>query len=100
MAVTINELSIRGDNRRVIKVTRAALSKLELKRARGHQLRALGKGMDEALRTGTNALLAPYAPAGLALIPATLAWGAVAAPFCILGDLVSKAAGEQRIKIL
>jgi hypothetical protein len=37
-------------------------------------------------------------PAAVVAIPATLAWGAVSAPFCLLGDLKAKLKGMQEIK--
>jgi hypothetical protein len=36
---------------------------------------------------------------GLVAIPATVAWGAVAAPFCLLGDLGDNGPVTQDVKI-
>ena len=40
------------------------------------------------------------APLGLVAVPATLAWAATAAPFCVLGDLVHKAMPDREVKLL
>ena len=44
--------------------------------------------MGKWLGKGFALLFSPKAPEGLVTIPATLAWGAVSAPFCLLGDIV------------
>jgi hypothetical protein len=35
----------------------------------------------------------------LVVIPATVAWGAMAAPFCLLGDLADSGPETQEIKV-
>jgi hypothetical protein len=79
-------LTIKG---KVVRVMRGSVSRLMIYTPR-HRLRALGHEMMQSLRTGFAALLTPSGPVALASIPATLAWGAVSAPFCILGDLVGR----------
>jgi hypothetical protein len=97
VSITIDEIAVTTRDHRVVKIARQALSKLEMQRSRGHQLRALHKGMHKALAMGFDNLLSPMAPAGIIGIPGTLAWGAVAAPFCLLGDLRAKVSGKQVI---
>ena len=97
VGITVDEISVRTSDRKVIKLARQSLSKLEIQRNKSHQLRALGSGMHHVLRDGVAALFSPLAPAGLVMIPATLAWGAVATPFCILGDIGAKVSGKQEI---
>jgi hypothetical protein len=66
----------------------------------GHQLSALGRNVQKGLRQGFEWLLSPYAPLGIVAVPATVAWGAVAAPFCLLGDLTHKASRTREIKVI
>ena len=40
------------------------------------------------------------APVGVVAVPATLAWGIVAAPFCLLSDLADEANGVEEIKVI
>jgi hypothetical protein len=56
--------------------------------------------MHEGLRQGFEWLFSPYAPLGMVVVPGTVAWGAVAAPFCLLGDLNDKLAGRREIKVI
>jgi hypothetical protein len=56
--------------------------------------------MRRSLRAGFAALFSPYAPAGIVMVPGTLAWGAVAAPFCLIADIGAAAAGgKQEIRV-
>jgi hypothetical protein len=96
-SITVDELSVRTHDGKIVKVARQALEKMEMQRAYRHQLRSLGKGMRGVLKSGFGALFSPMAPAGLVMVPATLAWGAVSAPFCIVGDIGAAVAGRQRI---
>jgi hypothetical protein len=98
--VNADEIAVTTWDNRTIRIARAALSSLRLSSAQGHQLKSLGKGLHSGLRTGLRWLLSPMAPLGLVTVPATLAWGATAAPFCVLGDLVHKARPEREVKLL
>jgi hypothetical protein len=97
MSVNVDEIAIRTEDHKVVKITRAALARMAVV-PRDHQVRALGRGMRGGLRTGFHTLLTPNAPAALLLIPGTLAWGAVAAPFCVAGDLVARTQRETEIR--
>ena len=75
-------------NQRVIKIARSTLTRIQLYQpGSGHHLADLGKGMSKSFRMGFGWLFSPAAPLGLVVIPATVAWGAVAAPFCLLSEL-------------
>ena len=92
-AVSVDQISIRTQDRGVVKVTRSALSRISMHlhaSNRGHELRALGHGMRVGLRHGFGWLFSPDALMGIVTIPATLAWGAVSAPFCAIGDVAAK----------
>jgi hypothetical protein len=96
--IDVNEISVTTRDHRVVKIARNAFSRIEMHRVKGHQLRSLGEGVRGGLRWGFGTLLSPLVPVAVVAIPATLAWGAVAAPFCLLGDLKAKASGTQEIK--
>jgi hypothetical protein len=101
--VNVDEIAITTLDHRTIHVARATLASLQVRHshAKGHQLKSLHKEIHEGLREELSWLLSPMAPLGLVAVPATLAWGAVAAPFCMLGDLVSKITpADQEIKLL
>ena len=97
-SIDVNTIAVGTKERGVVKIARTALSRIEMQRAKGHQIASLGKGVHKGLKDGFDALLSPLAPAGIVMIPGTLAWGAVAAPFCIIGDLRAKANGTQEIR--
>ncbi len=87
-------------NQRVIKIARSTLTRIQLYQpGSGHHLADLGHGMSKSFRTGFGWLFSPAAPLGLVAIPATVAWGAVAAPFCLLGDLGDDGPVTQEIKV-
>jgi len=97
MSVNVDEIAIRTADHKVVKVARGALSRMAVV-PKDHQIRALARGMRESLHVGFHALLTPNAPGALLLIPGTLAWGAVAAPFCLTGDLVARTQRETEIR--
>jgi hypothetical protein len=102
VSVDVNRVAIRttgSQGQRVVQISRSTLSKLEMQRPKAHQLASLGKGMRHELHEGVKQLFSPLAPAGMVLIPATLAWGAVATPFCILGDLFTPEDRKREIKV-
>jgi hypothetical protein len=82
-----DELTVRTVDGKMVKIARGTLKKVLALTVPEHRLKALGKGMKHGLRDGVKMTFSPLAPLGLAVIPGTLAWGAVATPFCILGDL-------------
>ena len=88
LTITVDQIAIKEKDGTVVKLARHTLARLRV--GRGHQLRALGKGLHGAFHEGFAMLLSPLAPAGIVSIPGTLAWGAIAAPFCLIADLTSK----------
>jgi hypothetical protein len=82
---------------KAIQVARASVARLFLYPPR-HQVRALGHGVLQGLRFGFGALLTPMGPSAAVAIPATLAWGAVSLPFCLLGDLRAKVEGGREVR--
>jgi hypothetical protein len=99
--INAEEMGIRTLDSKTVTIARAAPSRLQLRRKKGGQLASLGHGLRTGLRDETGWLLSPMAPLGLVAVPATLAWGAMSAPFCALGDLVAKLTPPQReIKLI
>ena len=87
-------------NQRVVKIARSTLTRIEMYQpGNGHHLADLGNSMSRSFARGFGWLFSPAAPLGLVAIPATIAWGAVAAPFCLLGDLGDDGAITQDIKV-
>jgi len=100
MSIGVDEIAITTKDQKVVKLARKSLSRIQMHRAKGSQLRSLGRGLHKTLADGVGLLFSPLAPAGIVLIPGTLAWGAVAAPFCLLGDLQAKLSGTQELKVI
>jgi hypothetical protein len=87
-------------NQRVVKIARSTLARIQMYQpGAGHHLADLGDGMHKSFRKGFGWLFSPAAPLGLVAIPATVAWGAVAAPFCLLGDLGDNGPVTQDIQV-
>jgi hypothetical protein len=100
MAINVDDIAVRTKDQKIRKIARSALSRIDMRRTKGHALASLGKGVLGGLHQGRQWLLSPAAPLGIVLIPGTLAWGVVAAPFCLLGDLHYKISGSEEIKVL
>ncbi len=89
-----------NSNQRIVKIARSTLTRIQMYQSgNGHHLADLGNGMSKSFRMGIGWLFSPAAPLGLVTIPATVAWGAVAAPFCLLGDMGSDGPVTQEIKV-
>ncbi len=87
-------------NQRVVKIARSTLTRIQMYQpGNGHHLADLGNGMSKSFSRGFAWLFSPAAPLGLVTIPATIAWGAVSAPFCLLGDLGDNGPTTQEIKV-
>ena len=101
LAIGVDHISVTTEDHKITRIERAALSRIQIRRERrSHQLSSLGLGMRVGLRQGFEWLFSPCAPLGLVVVPGTLAWGAVAAPFCLLGDLRNKVADTQEIRVI
>ena len=98
-SISIDEIAVTTMDHKVVKIARSTLSRIDMHRTRGHQFSSLVKGMHQGFNWGFDSMLSPLAPLGIVAVPGTLAWGAVAAPFCLLGDLRYKASGKQEIKL-
>ena len=96
-SVNGHDISLRMQDHRTVKIAGSAMTRIVVS-PQQHQLQALGRDMRKSLKTGLRVLLTPMAPAGIALIPGTLAWGAVAAPFCVAGDLFARKSTETEIR--
>jgi hypothetical protein len=99
ISIDVNGIGVRTKDGQVSRIARTALARLEMRRSKGRQLSSLRKEMHDGLKFGFDSLLSPLAPVGLVVVPGTLVWGAVATPFCFLGDLKYKATGKQEIKL-
>ena len=87
-------------NQRVILIARSTLSRIQMYQpGSGHHLADLGSGMSKSFKRGFGWLFSPAAVLGLVTVPATVAWGAVAAPFCLLGDMAEDGPVTQDIKV-
>ena len=101
MSIDVDVINVTTRDQKVVRLARAALSRIQMRRSKhSHELSSLGHGMHVGLRHGFDWLFSPCAPLGLVVVSGTVAWGAVAAPFCLLGDLKDKVAGKQEIKVL
>jgi hypothetical protein len=90
-----------NSNQRVVKIARSTLTRIQMyDPGNGHHLADLGDGMYKSFRKGFGWLFSPAAPLGLVAIPATVAWGAVSAPFCVLGDLGSDGPVTRDVKVI
>jgi hypothetical protein len=100
-ASTANDEIALTTNQRVVKIARSTLSRIQMyDPGNGHHLADLGHGMSKSFKTGFGWLFSPAAPLGLVVIPATVAWGAVAAPFCLLGDIGDPGPRTQDIQVI
>ena len=87
-------------NQSVVKIARATLTRIQMYQPSNHHLADLGTGMAKSFSRGFSWLFSPAAPLGLITIPATVAWGAVSAPFCLLGDMGDNGPTTQEIKVI
>ncbi len=100
-SVNADEISLTGKDRKVLRLARSTLRRIQMDQpTNGHQLSSLGRGVQHGLQQGSKWLLSPLAPLGIVTVPATLAWGAVAAPFCIISDLIHEDPGAQEVEVL
>ncbi len=99
VGINVDEVSVRTTDGKVVKLARTALGKIRLHRVRSGQLKALGNGMRGGLEGSVGMLFSPLAPLGIVGVPGTIAWGAVAAPFCALSDLHDKLHGTREIRL-
>ena len=87
VSVQYDEVAIRTVDGKVVRIARGTFKTVLALAVAENRMKVLGRGMKQGLRYGVKTTFSPLAPVGLVVIPGTLAWGAAAAPFCILGDL-------------
>ena len=97
-SITVDQMALRND-RQVVKIAKNTISALRVHRVKHHRVSALFKGLGQGFKDGTGLLFSPLAPAGLVVLPGTVAWGAVATPFCLLGDGIDLLSRDYVIKI-
>ena len=97
-AINVDEITL-TKNQRVVKIARNSISRLQMHRTKGHQFAALWRHVGHGLQDGTTLLFSAFAPVGMVMVPGSLAWGAVASPFCLIGDFADLLAGENEIQL-
>ena len=102
LKVDIDEIQLSTTKQGVVKIARTALSRIEMQHgAEESRLTSLGRSMRGALKQETGWIFSPAAPLGIAAVPATIAWGIVAAPFCAIGDLANADGNsKQQIQVI
>ena len=98
LSITADEMAVKTTDGRVVKIARSVLSRIDMQRTRngGHHVESLGKG----LRWGLGVLFSPLAPLGFVVVPPILAYSAVAAPFCLIGDLAEPDNTTEQITVI
>lgn len=100
VAIDVNRVSIRSNGNAIIGVARSTLAKIEVTSHKDHQLRSLQRSVHHGLKWSVRNVLTPVAPVAIVSIPITLAWGASASPFCLLGDLLAIGSRKREIRII
>jgi len=100
MSINVDAIAISSIDHRVVRIARNTLARIQMRETTGPQLASLGRGVRSSLKQGVGFLFSPLAPVGIVQVPGTLAWGAVAAPFCLLRDLTQRAPHDREIKVL
>jgi hypothetical protein len=100
-SINVTEIAVAGQNGRIVKIARSTLERIRVRRAStpGHAMASLGKRVGAGLGFSFRSLLTPEAPLGIIILPGTLAYGAAATPFCLLGDFAYWIGGSQEIKV-
>jgi hypothetical protein len=87
LKVEVDGIQVRTSAKGVIRIARSTLSQIRIQNPHEHQLVSLGRTLSTALRNESQDLLTPAGPFEIVALPATVAWGIVATPFCLIGDL-------------
>jgi hypothetical protein len=100
ISIDVNGVQIRNEHK-VVTIARSELTRVRLYRApHGRNLAALGKMVGGSVKEFGPQLLSPMAPFALTAIPTTVAYAAVAAPFCAIGDIVARLKGKREVKVI
>jgi hypothetical protein len=98
LGVTVTDLSVRTRGRKVVKIPRGELSKIQMHRRKGHLLRSLFAETVGGVLYGAAAFT--YDPLiSILWVPGALVWGAVRVPFYAVADLVHLDDGDTEILI-
>jgi hypothetical protein len=97
-SINVDEMALRND-RKVIKIAKNTIAALRVHHVKSHRVSSLFKGLGREFKEGTSVLFSPLAPGGLVMLPGTVAWGAVATPFCLLGDGIDLLKRDYMIKV-
>ena len=100
VSIDVDEMTVETKDRKIVRIARSAFRRVYVHQPVRGPLRALGSSMRNGLEYGTQALFSPRAPVGIVTIPAVLAWGAIAAPFCLLGELGNRPVEMHEITIV
>lgn len=87
-AVTMDEIQLKTKTG-ILTIARSQLSRVRMyeiqpRRQLAHLAKTVGSGLKESVKM----IPTDWGIIGVAGIPATLAWGGLAAPFCLLGDII------------
>jgi hypothetical protein len=98
-AVSVDEIQIQT-KKGILTIARSQLSRVRMYDTPPHRhLVNLGKDIRSGLRGSVKMIPTEWGLVGVVGVPATLAWGAIASPFCLLGDAIGyRQAVEIRIK--
>jgi hypothetical protein len=96
--VSDTEVTVRLQDKKFVKIARATLSKVEVHRAKGGQLKSLRRGFRHAMGNSLGVVFSPGAVLGLVAVPVVVAWGATALPFCALADLGAALSGSVELR--
>jgi hypothetical protein len=87
-STTVDEMQVQTKNG-IVKIARAQLSRVSVVEVpRRQHLARLGKHVKQGLDGSVKMIPTEMGLAGVVGVPLTLAYGAVAAPFCLLGDIL------------
>jgi hypothetical protein len=87
-STTVDELQVQTKSG-IVKVARAQLSRVTIADIQAHhQVRHLFKHVGQGVANSAKLIPTEAGLVGLIGVPTTLAWGAVAVPFCLFGDLI------------
>ena len=98
-AVNVDEIQVQT-KKGILTIARSQLSRVRIYETPPHRhLANLGKDIRTGLEDSVKMIPTEWGLVGVVGVPATLAWGAIASPFCLLGDAIGYRRGiEIRIK--
>lgn len=91
-------VSVKTSAPRPLEIKRKDIAHLEAVWPRGLTAK-LGHQVAYGLESGAGLIFSIWAPVGIVMVPATLVWGAVAAPVCLIRDIADRKEHQQEIRI-